>query len=91
VLHYAVRVKLVDENVASLVPNAEPKRREVPTFESVAELEAVAEELDLRFRPIPVLVGLTGLRPEGGSRSSGATSTSVQASSTSVACTQTAR
>jgi integrase len=45
-------------------PNAEPKRREVPTFESVGELEAVAEELDLRFRPIPVLVGLTGLRPE---------------------------
>jgi integrase len=64
VLHYAVRVRLVDENVAVLVPNPEPKRREVPTFASVAELEAVAEELPLAHRPIPVFVGLTGLRPE---------------------------
>jgi integrase len=64
ILSYAVRVKLVDENVAGLVPNPEPKRREVPTFESVADLEAIADELDDRFKPIPVLVGLTGLRPE---------------------------
>lgn len=64
VLHYAVRVKLVDENVATLVPNPEPKRREVPTFESVADLEAIADELEARYRPIPLLVGLTGLRPE---------------------------
>jgi len=42
----------------------EPKRREVPTFESVAELEAVAEELHPRFSPIPVCAALTGLRPE---------------------------
>ena len=40
VLHYAVRVKLLDENPATVVPNPEPKRREVLTFESVAELEA---------------------------------------------------
>jgi integrase len=64
VLHYAVRVKLVDENVAVLVPNPEPKRREVPTFEAVAELEAIGDELEARYQPIPVLVGLTGLRPE---------------------------
>jgi integrase len=64
VLHYAVRVKLVDDNVACAVPNPEPKRREVPVFESVADLEAVAEELHPRYAPIPVFVGLTGLRPE---------------------------
>ena len=64
VLHYAVRVKIVDENVAVLVPNPERKRREIPTFESVSELEAIGEELEAKFAPIPVLVGLTGLRPE---------------------------
>ena len=64
VLHYAVRVKLLDENPATLVPNPEPKRREVLTFETVAELELVAEELHPRFAPIPLFAGLTGLRPE---------------------------
>src|SRR5436305_2418544 len=64
VLHYAVRVKLVDENIACAVPNPEPKRREVSTFETVAELEAIGDELEPRFAPIPVLVGLSGLRPE---------------------------
>jgi integrase len=64
VLHYAVRVKLLDENVAVLVPNPEPKRPEVPTFETVAELEAVAEELGAEYAALPIFVGLTGLRPE---------------------------
>jgi integrase len=64
VLHYAVRVKLIDENAATLVPNPEPKRREVLAFETVAELELVAAELHPRFSPIPVFAGLTGLRPE---------------------------
>ncbi len=41
VLHYAVRAKLLDENPAALVPNPEPKRREVPTF-TLQELELVA-------------------------------------------------
>jgi hypothetical protein len=49
VLHYAVRPKVVEENVAALVPNPEPKRREVPTFESVDDLESVAEELGPMF------------------------------------------
>lgn len=61
VLHYSVRARLLEENVAVLVPNPEPKRREVPSFESVAQLEAVAVELG---HPLPVFVGLTGLRPE---------------------------
>jgi integrase len=64
VLGYAVRAKLLDENPAKLVPNPEPKRREVLAFESVAELEAVATELLPAWRAVPVFVGLTGLRPE---------------------------
>ena len=62
VLHYAVRAKLSDENPACLVPNPEPKRREVPTFESVEDLEAIADELSPAFAPIPIFAGLTGLR-----------------------------
>jgi integrase len=64
VLHYAVRSKLLDENVACLVPNPEPKRREVLAFESVGELEAVAAELAPEFGPLPLFAGLTGLRPQ---------------------------
>jgi hypothetical protein len=48
-LHYAVRAKLLDENVACAVPNPEPKRREVPAFASVDELEAVGTELSPAF------------------------------------------
>jgi integrase len=57
-----VRAKLLDENPASLVTNPEPKRREVLTFESLENLEAIAAELSPTFAPIPVFVGLTGLR-----------------------------
>jgi integrase len=64
ILHYAVRAKLLEENPAALVPNPEPKRREVPAFASLDELEAVADELSPQFRALPVLVALTGLRPE---------------------------
>jgi integrase len=64
VLHYAVRAKLLDENPAALVPNPEPKRREVPAFASLEELEAVGDELSPRFRSLPLFVALTGLRPE---------------------------
>lgn len=62
VLAYAVAAKLLDENVAKAVPNPEPKRREVLAFSSVAELEALAAELPAMFAPVPVFVGLTGLR-----------------------------
>jgi integrase len=64
VLHYAVRAKLLDENVACSVPNPEPKRREVLAFASVGELSAVADELKPQFRPLPLFAGLTGLRPQ---------------------------
>jgi integrase len=61
-LHYAVRVKLLDENPAALVANPEPKRSEVETF-TLAELELVADELLSAFRAIPLFAALTGLRP----------------------------
>jgi integrase len=63
-LHYAVRAKLLDENVATRVPNPEPKRREVPAFATITELEAVAAELFPAYRAVPIFVALTGLRPE---------------------------
>ena len=61
-LHYAVRVKLLDENPAALVANPEPKRSEVQTF-TLAELELVADELHNAFAAIPAFAALTGLRP----------------------------
>lgn len=64
VLGYAVRSKLVGENVAQAVPNPEPKRREVPTFGAWVELERLAEELPPERRSLPILVAGTGLRPE---------------------------
>ena len=64
VLSYAVRAKLVGENVAQLVPNAEPKRREAPTFGSWEEIERLADELPPERRSLPILVAGTGLRPE---------------------------
>jgi integrase len=64
VLHYALRAKLLDENPATLAPNPEPKRREVLAFASLDELEVVGAELSPQFRPLPLFVALTGLRPE---------------------------
>jgi integrase len=64
VLHYGVRAKLLDENVACLVANPEPKRREVPSFETMEDVEAVAVELGSAFGAIPIVGALTGLRPE---------------------------
>lgn len=64
VLHYAVRAGLLDENVAVAVPNPEPKRREVPSFEKMEDIEAVATELGPQYGTIPIVGALTGLRPE---------------------------
>jgi integrase len=63
-LAYAVRAKLVSENVAKLVPNPEPKRREAATFGSWEDLEKVAEEFPPERCSLPIVVAGTGLRPE---------------------------
>jgi len=64
VLGYAVRVKLLDENVAKLLPNPEPKRREVLAFETIEEVDPVGVELPVEQRGLPLFAALTGLRPE---------------------------
>lgn len=64
VLGYAVRTKLLDENIAQAVANPEPKRREVQTFASPEDVEAVADELASEYALIPILAEWTGLRPE---------------------------
>ena len=63
-LGYAVRTKLAAENGAQLVPNPEPKRREVPVFPSWEALERLGAELPPERRSLPILVAGTGLRPE---------------------------
>jgi integrase len=63
-LAHAVKAGYVTENVARLVPNPAPKRAEVQTFGSWEEVEAVAAELLLRHRAIPIFCAGTGLRPE---------------------------
>lgn len=63
VLAYAVAVGLLDTNPAKQIPNPEPKRTEVLPFATLAEVEAVADELLPHYRAIPILGTLTGLRP----------------------------
>jgi integrase len=63
-LHYAVRAKLLTDNPACAVPNPEPKREEVPTFGSWAEIEAVAAELSSQDAIMVLFAVGTGLRPE---------------------------
>ena len=63
-LAYAVRTKLLDENVATAVPNPQPRVREVQAFQTPAEVEQVAAELPAIFQAIPVFAAWTGLRPE---------------------------
>lgn len=64
VLAYAVRCKMITENVAQLVTNPEPKRTEVPVFGSWDDITNLANELPPERRSLPILVVGTGLRPE---------------------------
>jgi integrase len=61
-LNYAVAERLIPDNPANRIANPAPKRREIQPF-TVGELDAISAELAPRFAPIPLLVGLTGLRP----------------------------
>lgn len=63
-LAYAVRTRVLDDNVAQAVPNPQPQPREVQAFVSPADVEAIAAELDPLFAAIPVFAAWTGLRPE---------------------------
>jgi integrase len=63
VLAYAVRTKVLDENVATVVPNPSPKPREVQAF-SVDEVEAIAIELGPTLGAAIVFAAWTGMRPE---------------------------
>ena len=63
-LGYAVRTKLLDENVAKTIPNPVPRVREVKVFDIPAEVDAIAAELPAMFAAIPVFAAWTGLRPE---------------------------
>lgn len=53
VLAYAVSVGLLDTNPAKAIPNPEPKRPGVRPFATLAEVELVADELLLQYRPSP--------------------------------------
>lgn len=61
-LNYAMAEKLISENVAALVANPKPKRREL-RFLMPDEVEAIAAELK-SGSVIPVFAAWTGLRPE---------------------------
>lgn len=55
---------MIDANPAKLgVDNPSPRRREQRPFESWAELDAVAENLSPRHRPMVIFAAATGLRP----------------------------
>jgi integrase len=61
VLNYAVACGYITDNPAKKIKNPEPKRAEVQTFTSWAEVDAVAAELG---STLPIIVAAVGLRPE---------------------------
>jgi integrase len=66
VLEYAVGMGLIEANPTSRIRNvrATVDRRQIHPFETWAEVEAISEEIDPRYRQIPTVLVGTGLRPE---------------------------
>jgi integrase len=66
-LSWAAARSLTTRDASAGIKNPKRKRherREVTLFETWAEVEAVADELDPRYRAIPIIGVGTGLRPE---------------------------
>jgi integrase len=64
VLARAVLWGMIDVNPAKRgVDNPSPRRKEQRPFESWAELDAVAANLEPRYRPMVIFAAATGLRP----------------------------
>lgn len=66
-LTWASKRGLIERNASDDIENPSPKQHErkpVHPFETWAEIEAVAAELDERYAAIPIFVAATGLRPE---------------------------
>ena len=86
VLARAVVWGMIDVNPAKLgVDNPSPRRREQRPFETWADLDAVAENLPPRYRPMVIFAAATGLRPAEWLALSGVTSTWRRASFMSIA------
>ncbi len=64
VLQAAVRWKWIEENVATLVKNPEPRAGEIHPFDSWEEIDAIAAELGDTDGPLVVFLVGTGVRPE---------------------------
>jgi integrase len=63
-LQAAVRWDYIGRNPAKLAgPNRQPAPRTVRAF-TIAELDAIALELSVIYRPLPAFAAATGLRPE---------------------------
>ena len=63
-LRFAVDAGLLAENPASKVRNPAARRDEIKPFDSWQQVDAVAQELDPRYRAIPIVAAGTGLRPQ---------------------------
>jgi integrase len=64
ILQAAVRWRWIEENVALLVRNPEPRAGEIHPFDSWAEVDAIAAELGETDGPLVLFMAGTGARPE---------------------------
>ena len=63
-LRWAGKAGLIERHHPVLdVANPQPRRREVQHFETWADVDALADEIDPRFRALIIFAAGTGLRP----------------------------